>query len=167
MGEAVKDGPHVFISYSTKNKDIADAVVSDLEQHDITCWYAPRNIRPGEEWVTAITTALERSKVLVLLYTEQSNASRQVMNEIAVAFNAGITIVPFRLSEAPMSSEFEYYLMRVHWLDAVSKPLDQSIIELRDYLKIIIHEPEKAPLPKEVTLSGITISFKPLQPENA
>ena len=122
----------VFISYSSKNKNIADAVVSEFEQNGIRCWYAPRDIRPGEEWVTAITGALEKAKVLVLIYTDESNSSRQVMNEVAVAFNAGLTIVPFRLSDEQMSSELEYYLTRVHWLDAVSKPLRKNIIALRE-----------------------------------
>ena len=31
----------VFVSYSSKNKDIADAIVSDFEQNRIKCWYAP------------------------------------------------------------------------------------------------------------------------------
>ena len=133
-------GKHdVFISYSTKNKNVADAVVADFEQNGIKCWYAPRDILPGEEWVTAITNALEVSKALVLIFTDESNNSRQVMNEIAVAFNAGITIVPFRLTDEQMSSELEYYLTRVHWLDAVSKPLKKNITALREYIDVIIH----------------------------
>ena len=131
----------VFISYSSKNKNISDAVVSEFEQNGIRCWYAPRDIRPGEEWVTAITGALEKAKVLVLIYTDESNSSRQVMNEVAVAFNAGLTIVPFRLSDEQMSSELEYYLTRVHWLDAVSKPLRKNIIALREYIEVIISAP--------------------------
>ncbi len=131
----------VFISYSSKNKNVADAIVSDFEQNGIRCWYAPRDIRPGEEWVTAITKALECSKALVLIYTEDSNTSRQVMNEIAVAFNAGITIVPFKLTDEQMSSELEYYLTRVHWLDALSKPLKKNIVSLREYIDIIISTP--------------------------
>lgn len=129
----------VFISYSSKNKNIADAIVFDFELNGIRCWYAPRDIRPGEEWVTAITKALEVSKVLVLIYTDESNNSRQVMNEIAVAFNAGITIVPFKLSNEHMSRELEYYLTRVHWLDAVSKPLHENIVSLREYISVIIN----------------------------
>ncbi len=128
----------VFISYSSKNKNVADAIVSDFEQNGIRCWYAPRDIRPGEEWVTAITKALEVSKALVLIYTDESNNSRQVMNEIAVAFNAGITIVPFKLSNEQMNRELEYYLTRVHWLDAVSKPLMENIATLRNYVSVII-----------------------------
>ena len=131
----------VFISYSTKNKNIADAIVADFEQHEIKCWYAPRDIIPGEEWVSAITSALEQSKALVLIYTDESNKSRQVMNEIAVAFNAGITIVPFKLSDEEMSSELEYYLTRVHWMDAVTKPLKENISALREYMDVIIHTP--------------------------
>ena len=136
----LNNGKHdVFISYSTKNKNVADAVVADFEQHGIKCWYAPRDILPGEEWVTAITSALEVSKALVLVFTDESNNSRQVMNEIAVAFNAGITIVPFRLTDEQMSSELEYYLTRVHWLDAVSKPLKKNITALREYIDVIIN----------------------------
>ncbi len=149
-------GKHdVFISYSTKNKNVADAVVADFEQNGIKCWYAPRDILPGEEWVTAITSALEVSKALVLIFTDESNNSRQVMNEIAVAFNAGITIVPFRLTDEQMSSELEYYLTRVHWLDAVSKPLKKNITALREYIDVIINTengavPEKPKTQEEI-----------------
>ncbi|MBR6382653.1 MAG: toll/interleukin-1 receptor domain-containing protein [Lachnospiraceae bacterium] len=128
----------VFLSYSSENKNVADAIVSEFEAHNIKCWYAPRDIMPGEEWVTAIANALENCKILVLVYTDESNSSRQVMNEVAMAFNAGKTIVPFRLTENKMSSEFEYYLTRVHWLDAVTPPLMEKIESLRDYIEIIL-----------------------------
>lgn len=128
----------VFVSYSSINKNVADAIVSEFETHNIKCWYAPRDILPGEEWVPAITNALENCKILILVYTDESNSSRQVMNEVAMAFNAGKTIVPFRLTENKMSSEFEYYLTRVHWLDAVTPPLMEKVEKLRDYVEIIL-----------------------------
>lgn len=53
----------VFISYSVKDKVVADAVVASLEGHDIRCWYAPRDIKPGEDWAEAITRAIEDSKI--------------------------------------------------------------------------------------------------------
>ena len=151
MSEQIKTGHDVFISYSTKNKNVADAVVSDFEQHGIKCWYAPRDILPGEEWVTAITNALESSRALVLIFTEESNNSRQVMNEIAVAFNAGLTIVPFKLTDEQMSSELEYYLTRVHWLDALSKPLRKNIEALREYIDVIINTDNGAATQRTVT----------------
>lgn len=134
----------VFVSYSSKNKNVADAIVADFEQHGIRCWYAPRDIMPGTSWVSAITDALRMVKVQVLIYTDESNASRQVMNEVALAFNEGKTIVPFRLSETRMSDEFEYYLSRVHWLDAVTKNLADNITQLRNYVEVILSGVEKA-----------------------
>ena len=95
----------VFISYSSKNKNVADAVVSDFEQNGIRCWYAPRDILPGKEWVTAIKEGIYSAKVFVLLFTEESNTSRQVMNEVAMAFNAEKTIVPFKLTKEEMSEK--------------------------------------------------------------
>ena len=123
----------VFLSYSSKNKNVADAVVAEFEQHGIRCWYAPRDIVPGQEWVSAIHDAITACSLFVLIYTDSSNESKQVANEVALAFNSGKTLIPFRLSDAEMSSELEYYLTRVHWLDAVNPPLRQSIESLRKY----------------------------------
>ena len=131
----------VFISYSTKNKNVADAVVANFEKNGIRCWYAPRDILPGQEWVSAIKEGLRAAKVFVLIFTQESNLSRQVMNEVALAFNASKTIVPFRLTEEMMNDELEYYLTRVHWLDAVSKPLERSIEALRNYVEVILQKP--------------------------
>lgn len=164
--EVLKHKLDVFISYSSKNKNVADAVVSEFEQHGIKCWYAPRDIMPGEEWVTAIKEGLTAAKIFVLIYTNESNDSRQVMNEVALAFNSGKTIVPFRLTEEVMNNELEYYLTRVHWLDAVTKPLKNNIEELRRYVdNILQHKPvdvsknvQKAePVKKKKKASGILI----------
>ena len=130
--------PDVFISYSSKNRDVADAIVTHLEEHGTKCWYAPRNILPGHEWVSAINDALKKAKIFILIYTAESNLSRQVMNEVALAFKAGMTLVPFRLSEERMNDELEYYLTRVHWLDSVSRPLDESIVALQNYVDLIM-----------------------------
>ena len=38
----------VFISYSHKDKAAADAVCASLEADGVRCWYAPRDIAPGQ-----------------------------------------------------------------------------------------------------------------------
>ena len=133
----------VFVSYSSKNKNVADAIVAEFEKNGIRCWYAPRDIVPGASWVSAITEAIQSAKVQVLVFTDESNVSRQVMNEVAVAFNEGKTIVPFRLTDAKMSGEFEYYLSRVHWLDAVKPPLNDNVVQLRQYVGDILSGADK------------------------
>ncbi len=44
----------VFISYSSKDKSIADAVCSILEKEQMRCWIAPRDITPGVPFAEAI-----------------------------------------------------------------------------------------------------------------
>ena len=137
-----KQGLDVFISYSSLNKNVADAVVSDFEQNGIRCWYAPRDIMPGQEWVTAIHEAINMCQLFVLIYTDSSNESKQVANEVALAFNSGKTLIPFKLSDTQMSSELEYYLTRVHWLDAVNPPLLESHISIKkEFDSFLTHYP--------------------------
>jgi len=150
----------VFISYSSKNKNVADAIVGDFEQHGIKCWYAPRDILPGQKWVAAIREGLNASSVFILIYTEESNASRQVMNEVALAFNAGKTIVPFRLTEGEMNDELEYYLSRVHWLDALTKPLHKNIEALREYVEVILRKVPEEDAQKLSYHAHATVSTK-------
>ncbi len=134
----------VFVSYSSRNKDVADAIVAEMEQHGIRCWYAPRDVLTGQEWATAISHAIASVAVMVLVYTDESNNSKQVMNEVALAFNSGKTIVPFRMTNDKMSGELEYYLSRVHWLDAVDEPLMKNIEKLREYVEVILTYPDAA-----------------------
>lgn len=134
----------VFISYSTANKAVADAVVADFEQHNIRCFYAPRNIPPGVEWASAITAAMNAASVCVLIFTAESNASKQVKNEVAMAFNAEKTIIPFKLTNEALSAEMQYYLARVHWLDATVGLRSRKILELRETVQRILY---KTPAP--------------------
>ena len=150
MSEKNVNSKHdVFISYSSKNKNVADAIVADLESHGIRCWYAPRGIMPGQEWATAISDAMAEAAVFVLIYTDESNKSKQVMNEVAMAFKLERVIVPFKLSEDLMNPELEYYLNRVHWLDALTPPLEESIKKLREHVGMILQKTEKAPESEE------------------
>ena len=141
-----KSGHDVFISYSSKNKNVADAIVADLESHGIRCWYAPRGIMPGQEWATAISEAMAEASVFVLIYTEESNKSKQVMNEVAMAFKLEKTVVPFKLTDDLMNPELEYYLSRVHWLDALTPPLTDGIKALREHVAVILQKTEPAPI---------------------
>jgi len=72
----------VFISHSSRNKTLADAVAADLEESGIRCWLAPRDIRPGEpNYGKAIIEGLSSCQAMVLLLTEHSNRSQHVMKE--------------------------------------------------------------------------------------
>ena len=132
----------VFISYSHKDYSVAQAICAKLEEQKIRCWYAPRNIGAGEEWASSIMNALKESKIMVLVFTDYSNASKQVKREVDNAINAGVTIIPFKLTENNPSGAMEYYLATLHWLDALNKPLENSIDELVTMVRNIMEGKE-------------------------
>ena len=126
----------IFISYSSKNKNVADALCHYLEEHNIPCWIAPSDILPGQTWAGAIVQAISNCSAMVLIYTAESNASHQVANEVDKAFSYGKTIIPFIVDATPMNDDLNYYLSRKHWLVAYPnykenfKPLVDSLIRL-------------------------------------
>lgn len=109
---------YVFISYSSANKVVADAACHILEECGIPCWIAPRNIIPGKTWAGNIVQAIRDSSLMVLIYSEDSNSSSQVANEVDKAFSHGKIIIPFMVDSTPMNDDFDYYLSRKHWLVA-------------------------------------------------
>ncbi len=130
----------VFISYSHKDKAIADAICAKLEQDGSRCWYAPRDIRPGADWAASIIDAIEAAKVMVLVFTDASNASQQVLREINNAVAAGVVLVPYKLTANPPNRGMQYYLSTVHWLDAMDGPQEKRIAELSDLVRTILNK---------------------------
>ena len=120
----------VFVSYSHKDKAVADAIVAQLESNGSRCWYAPRDITPGADWAASIVEAIGSSRVMVLVFTDFANSSQQVMREVNSAVSAGVTIIPFRLTKNEPTGSMQYYLATVHWLDALSLPLEASVRQL-------------------------------------
>lgn len=128
----------VFISYSHKDAYIADAVCNRLESSGIRCWYAPRNIQPGHEWAEDIVDALEISKIMVLIFTDSSNVSTQVKREVSTAVSSGVTIIPFKCTDSEPSGGMQYFLSTLHWLDAMTDPLETSIGRLNEECQRIL-----------------------------
>ncbi len=125
----------IFISHSSKDKVIADAVCHALEARGIRCWIAPRDIRPGEDFAASIVRAISGSRFMVLIFSLDANSSPHVLNEVSTAMKKGVVIVPFRIHDVPLSDSLEYYTSRSHWLDAVNPPLDAHLVSLSDTIE--------------------------------
>jgi hypothetical protein len=117
----------VFISHAYKDKGIADAICRKLESANVRCWIAPRNISTGEDWAKAIRKAINSSRVVVLVLSENANAATHIEREIANAFYTGRAIMPFRLDNAIPRRNFLSYLDSVHWFDSVNPPAEQNL----------------------------------------
>ena len=136
----------VFISHSSQDKTIADAVCAALENSAIRCWIAPRDVQPGRSFAGEITRAIQRSKVMVLIFSAHSNTSEQVLREVQLAANSHLHILQFRIEDVIPNDDLEYYLSTPHWLDALTPPLENHLQRLgksiKGLLEISTEEPE-------------------------
>ena len=144
-------GPQVFISYSSKDKPVADATCALLEKRGFACWFAPRDILAGTEWGEAIMNGLIACRVFVLIYSANSNESPQVRREIERAVHHGLLIIPFRIEDVPPHRAMEYFMSTPHWLDALTPPLERYLNQLADVIGRLLDDPlaahDYAPVP--------------------
>src|SRR3954471_1433095 len=128
----------VFISYSNIDKKAADAVCASLEAKKWRCWIAPRDVLPGSEWGASIVSAIEQSRVMVLVYSSHANNSQQVIREVERAVNKAVPIIPFRIEAVPPSKNMEYFLSASHWMDAMTLPMERHLEALARVIKALL-----------------------------
>jgi ABC-type sugar transport system substrate-binding protein len=123
--------PHdVFVSYSSKDKAVADGIVASLERNNIRCWYAPRDIKPSDDWGEAIANAIGNSKLFLLVFSGNANQSRHVLDELIVAIDEEITMLPFRIENLEPKGAMRLHLSSWHWLDAYAPSWEAHIMNL-------------------------------------
>lgn len=138
----------VFISYSSRDKTIADGVCATLEGQGIRCWIAPRDVMPGMDYGAEIVKAIHNSQVMVMVFSSQANASNHIKREVERAVNQGLIIVPFRIENVAPSDSLEYFFGGVHWLDALSTPMEQHLQALADKVRLLLLQVRKGPIPR-------------------
>jgi hypothetical protein len=151
--------PHdVFISYSTHDKPTADAACARLEAAGIRCWIAPRDITPGKEYGEAIIGAINQCRVMILIFSENANNSPQIHREVERAVNKSVPVLPLRIENIVPDGSLEYFIGTVHWLDALTPPLEAHLRRLVEAVTALL-EIESTPveaLPDRSASSPVT-----------
>jgi len=146
-------GHDVFISYSSKDKTTGDAVCATLESEGIRCWIAPRDVTPSMEWSECIIDAIQECRIMVLVFTTSSNESPQIHREIERAVNHGVAVLPFRTEDILPDKALEYFIGDVHWLDALTVPLEAHLKNLAETVKMLL-----AKMPPVKPMAGSTFA---------
>jgi hypothetical protein len=125
----------VFISYSQPDHDCAHELVERLEGQGVDCWIAPRDIAPSADWAAEIVDAISSARVMVLVYSANSNLSPQVRREVERAVHKQLSILTFRIEDVPPSKSLEFFLSAQHWMDAFQPPREPHYARLCAYVK--------------------------------
>ncbi len=152
----------VFISHSSIDKTLADAVCHTLEANGLRCWIAPRDIVPGSEWSEGIFQGIDSSRTFVLVFTNHANESKHVLREVGRAFSKNLVVIPFRVEDIQPSRGLEYWISQSHWLDAMTPPFQQHLERLVQVVRKNVgppppatHPEPEAPVPAERTPTSV------------
>jgi len=111
-----------------EDQALADDVVRLLEERGHACWIAHRNIPPGtQSWAGPIVAAIANSRVVLILVTTYSVASKQVLREVTVADDENIPLIPACIDKVPLSEDFRYFFSSPQRLELDDLPHDQIV----------------------------------------
>ena len=86
-----------------------------------------RDVLAGTSWGEAIVDAIEAARVMVLILSDNSNRSKQVLREVDHTVASETIILPFRIEAIDPTGAMAYFLATEHWLDALTPPLERHI----------------------------------------
>lgn len=117
---------HVFISYSSSDRDVADLLQTSLEAEGRAVWIAPRDVPPGFSYPEAIIGAIRECEVGLLVLSEQSNNSQHVLREVERISSDGKPLFVLRVDDVEPSDGLAYFASVLQWLEAPRDRLVQN-----------------------------------------
>lgn len=145
----------VFISHASKNFKLADEIRKLIEDRNISCWIAPRDIPPGASYGEEIAGAIEHCSSVIFLMTEDANQSRAVANELELAFRYQRVIIPIRLNSIEPAQSLKFFISNSQWVDAIYSPLKKRVDVLVNIINAAMNNaPIPAPAAENKTLLG-------------
>ena len=106
----------VFISYSRHDATTVTLLTAVLRRAGLRVWMDGA-IHVGDEWRSAITDALGRSRLVVLVHSPRAEQSAEVAKEVAVASSMKLLIVPVRVEDVVPRGALLYEMARLSWVD--------------------------------------------------
>ena len=101
----------VFISYRHCNADLVAPVEAELKRRGISYFIDRIGINYGMEYSEALTTAIEKCKLLLLFWTPEVKGSDDIVNEVVLAQKLKKTVVPYKIGNF---SEVEHRKLCYH-----------------------------------------------------
>jgi TolB-like protein len=100
----------IFISYSRKDSAHALALAERLRTFGMNVWIDQHGLEVASQWSTEIVKAVEHCEAFLLLLSNESLLSKNVVRELSIASESDRKILPIELEDITLPSEFKYQL---------------------------------------------------------
>ena len=111
----------VYLSYSSKDKDLASDIASRLSEEGYDVWNWQEELFPGDNWAKNLGEALEQSDAMIVLISKDSMDSWVVRKEISYAIGSQRyegRLIPIQIGSLPRSS-IPWILTKMNLIRAV------------------------------------------------
>jgi len=109
--------PPLFISYSSRDAEVADAVTTALVAADVPCWYAPVSMESDASFAAKIMNALHDCLAVAVLVSPNSDESDHVSREITIADQLCKKILPVRIANFMPQKALCYFTRSTNFLE--------------------------------------------------
>ena len=115
------NGPKVFISYSSKDVDIALSLQKLLTENYIPSFMAPASIPAGSNYTQEIPNAICNAFAMVVMLSGPAQSSHWVAKEVDLALEENIPIIPYWIDEVKLSRQFRFMLGQCQQISATDE----------------------------------------------
>lgn len=128
---------HWFISHSTKNRGVVDALVEILASCGIPYWIAPEMIPRGSCYANEIPKAIHSCGKFLLVLSKESQESIYVQREVDMAVGYRKDILTLKIDKAVLSDMFHFWLNTIQ-MEEIDVQNDGTLSqEVKDTLKFL------------------------------
>ncbi|MFI5264188.1 MAG: toll/interleukin-1 receptor domain-containing protein [Candidatus Kapaibacterium sp.] len=100
----------IFISYSRKDSEHALSLAEKLRAEGIEVWIDQRGIHGAEQWATEIVEGIRGCRTFLLLLSDHSVESENVLKELSLAGERNKRILPVDIHPMEIPAAFAYTL---------------------------------------------------------
>lgn len=139
----------VFISYSSKNVEIAKELTEQLRNRGFNVMRDHEFLQGGQKWDQEIEVRVRRSPVMILLWSESASKSRWVKNEWMLALSLNKHLIPVMIEpnlELPFGL-LDLQAVSLHGTNGLSG-LNKLVSELIQFVPS--HQTQEAEIPSEI-----------------
>lgn len=117
-----ENAPYVFVSYASKDREKVLQVVAALKEAGLDVWLDQGAIPGGGNYGVEIVEGIKGCLALMLMCSGNSLGSRNVRQEVQLAWKYQRPYIPLLLEHVTVPPDFEYWLEGYQWIEVLDNP---------------------------------------------
>ena len=119
------DNSYIFISYAHKDKAIVTKYLDYLDEHHVCFWFDDKT-KAGDEWDEVIAEHLINANYVLLFVSSNSNTNRNVNQEVIMALNHDIIVIPIFIEDVNLAPKLELKISSLHMVKLLNADQEEN-----------------------------------------